>query len=163
MKNERISNEETIKDNVLNYYIDFIPQRKNEKRYREVSEFFLLHYLELYEDKMIRILLKLMICYNLRIYLTDFPVELESNKSKEYSHLVGTDLSTLDIDEWVPVIKHVIEEEISSIQILSINPRFLISINSGFSNELRRIPKNQIKLLKSIVESEGLFLIQLDQ
>lgn len=149
-------------DNVSNYYIDFIPKILNQKSYIEVKNFFISHFLEVYEEKMIRILLKLMICFNLKMYLTDFPIELKSSLSEEYSSLVGTDLMSLPIEKWTTIIKYILKEELSSIQILSFHPRILISIESGFANELRRIPNSCVELIRSIVESEGLYLIEME-
>lgn len=150
-------------DNVSNYFIDFIPKQGNERNYDVVKNYITSHYLEVYEDKIIRILLKLMIYFNLKMYLTDFPIELKSALSKEYSRLVGTDLMSLPIEKWTKVIKYILKEHVSSIQILSIQPRFLISIESEFANELRRIPNSCVNLLRSIVESEGLFLIKMER
>ncbi len=161
MKNLQQKKEMDTIDNVSNYYIDFIPKNDNQKSYIEVKNFFVSHFLEMYEDKMIRILLKLMICFNLKMYLTDFPNELKSSLSKEYSSLVGTDLMSLPIETWTTVVKYILKEELSSIQILSIHPRFLISINTGFAYELRRIPNSHVDIIKSIVESEGLYLIKM--
>lgn len=163
MNNLEQKQEKDTIDNVSNYYIDFIPKKDNQKSYIEVKDFFISHYLDVYEDKMIRILLKLMICFNLKMYLTDFPIELKSALSKEYSSLVGTDLMSLPIERWTKVIKYILKERLSSIQILSIHPRFLISINSGFANELRRIPNSRVDLVRSIVESEGLYLMKMEK
>lgn len=163
MKKLQKNHEKDTIDNVSNYYIDFIPKKDNQFSYLEVKDFFVSHYLELYEDKMIRILLKLLICFNLKVYLTDFPIDLKSSLSKEYANLVGTDLTSLPIEKWTNVIKYILKEELSSVQILSFQPRFLISINSGFANELRRIPNSHVDLVRSIVESEGLYLIKMEK
>lgn len=152
-----------VQGEVSSYYIDFTPSKKNELRYLEIKQFFLENYLDVYQEKIIAILLKLMTYYNFRMYLTDFPYKMDGKKEKEYAALVGTDLCSLSIEEWSSIVRFVIKENISSIQILSNNPRFLISINGNFSNELLRIPKEQVNFIKSIIESEGLYLVLLKE
>lgn len=161
MQEKRQQQSKTLDMEDSNYYIDFIPKRCNE-HYEKVKNYLLTHYIELYEDKMIRILLKLMLSYNLRMYLTDFSTEEQNSKAKQYAHLVGTDLMSLPIEEWVAAVKFVIKENVSSIQVLSNTPRFLFSINGGLCNELRRIPQSDVSLLKSLVEGEGLYLIKME-
>jgi hypothetical protein len=159
--NEKLNTRENIlKDYVNNYYIDFIPKKIINKQYAEMKQFFLENYLESYADKIISILMKLTVYFNLKMYLTDFPLELHSMKSKEYAKLVGADLYSLKIEEWSEIVKFVILEDISTIQILSNNPRFLISINGKFSNELCYIPKDNAEFIKKIVEIEGLYLLK---
>lgn len=150
-------------DNVHNYYVDFIPQGNHLNNYDKVKDFICTNYMEKYENRLIAILLKLMIYFELRMYLTEFPMNSKLKESKEYAKFIGTDLYSLSIEEWVPIIKFVIQENISSVQILSRSPRFLISVNGNFINEFRRIPDSHVQLIKSIVESEGLFLIRMDE
>lgn len=147
-------------DNVHSYYIDFLPQKIENKQYKEIKEFYIENYLECYADKLINILIKLTVFFDLKMYLTEFPQELDTEISKEYSKLVGSDICSFKIEEWTKIIKFVILEDISSVQILSINPRFLISIYGNFFNEFCRIPDSKKKLMKTIVEQEGLFFIE---
>lgn len=160
-KPENIGNDQN--EGIQNYYFDFLPQKIENKQYLEMKEFFLDNYLEIYADKVINILIKLTIYFELRMYLTDFPQELDTEISKEYAELVGTDIASLKIEEWAKIVKFVILEEVSTVQILSINPRFLISISGKFSNELCRIPDDKVEIFKRIVEHEGLYLIKIDK
>lgn len=160
MNNKENIQDNTSYDNVHNYYIDFIPKKIENRQYKEIKQFFLNNYLDNYAEKIISILMKLTVYFNLSMFLTEFPLELDSQESKEYSQLVGTDLYSLTIEEWTRIVNFVILEDISSLQILSKQPRFLISINGKFSNELCRIPENKVELIKEIVETEGLYLLK---
>lgn len=163
MNNKLNIQNNNLKEKVNNYYIDFIPQKIDNKQYVEIKQFFTANYLDSYAHKIISILMKLSIYFNLKMYLTDFPLELESEKSKEYSKLVGTDLCSLEIEEWAKVISFVILEDISTVQVLSKNPRFLISINGKFSNEFCQITDDKAEFIKKIVETEGLYLLKMEK
>lgn len=159
--NDNSDSSKTIQtENIHNYFLDFLPEKTEDQRSVEIQEFYLENHLENYANIVINIIIKLSAFFELGIYLTDFPQVATTKTSRKYEKFVGTDISSFKIEEWTKIIKFVIMEDISTVQILSKNPRFLISINGKLSNEFCQIPDNIVDFIKNMVEHEGLYLIR---
>ena len=101
------------------------------------------------------IVIKLIHYYPAQIYLT----ELDADVEFEYAARVGEDLRSIPLPELSEIITHVIQHDISSVQlVLGNEPYTIISINGHFSVDIYNASDECLDLLKMLTQQERLFL-----
>lgn len=138
------------------YYFDYIPFEAISADYLELEEYFIQTYLPEFAEKLSRILLKMMYLYPCKVYLTE-PIQQTSEINK---FPFSVDIREYAPKELADIIKKVIVDDFSSVQILFIEPQFLISINGEFSTAIYKPSHDIVVLLQKLCLQEGLFLKQ---
>ncbi|MDO4194102.1 MAG: hypothetical protein Q4D24_12420 [Erysipelotrichaceae bacterium] len=140
------------------HVIDFLPKVMESRDFFELEEFMVRHYIDDFAERIIRIILKL-ICYgHSQIFLTELP--------EEYTGLLEhypaeTDLRGLPLEEIAGIIREVVVNDRSSVQILTGSTcRFNISVNGWYSVDVYGLEEEtpEYELVKALVQQEGLFL-----
>ena len=136
------------------YYIDYIPYTTDDSEYLELEEYFIKTYLESFSQKISRIILKLIYCYQCEIYLTE-PL---GKIPEDFNFLFNTNIRRNTPDRLSYVIRQIILNDFSSIDILFTEFTFLITIEGEFAVTIYNVPDEVVQLLNQLVQQEGLFL-----
>lgn len=136
------------------YYIDYIPYTTDDSEYLELEEYFIKTYLESFSKKISRIMLKLIYYYPCEIYLTE-PL---GKIPEDFNVLFNTNIRKNTPDRLSYVIRQIISNDFSSIDILFTEPVFLITIEGEFAVTIYNVPDKSVQLLNQLVQQEGLFL-----
>ncbi len=138
------------------YIIDILPKTMESEGYFELEEYLMDTYIDEYAEKIVRIVLKIINYYSAQIFLTELP-ENYCGELKNYP--VDTDINGLDIKELADIIRYIIKNDISSVQLLlGDSPYFNISISGGFNIDIYGAADDDLELIEMLVRQEGLFL-----
>lgn len=147
-----ISQIEELQESNNCYIIDYLPTTMLGKQYFEIEKFFLKNYIHEFSKKIVNIVIKLIGYYDASIYLT------ESYKIQSL-YPIEKNIRNKSLFEIAKIISHIIEEDISSVQIVfGTSPYALISIGGGFSVSIYNANEEQLQLLDALVTQENLFL-----
>lgn len=136
------------------YYIDYIPYNTSDPKFLELEDYFEKTYLNTFAKKIVTIILKMVYYYECEIFITeDF-----QKKPLKYEIPFDVNIRYESPDKIAYIIKQVIVDDFSSVQILFSTPAFLISISGGFSVAIYQPTEEVIRLLEQLVLQEGLFL-----
>ena len=122
----------------------------------ELEDYFLENYLEVFAEKIIFIVLRILASHNAYIQLTELPVDVK------YSYPTLEDLSDLSYNDLSKIIKDCINCKASAIDILFYEENILIYISSQFDVVVFGKNENLLKDIEEIVTREGLFFIRYD-
>lgn len=141
------------------YCIDIFPKQVESERYFKIEEFCLGEYLKDYAEKISQIVILLSGYYKMEIYLT----EVCGKKHAKLKELAGKNLAGLGYKKLRKIIKRVICEDISSVEILIPEEEFEISIGGGFNTAVYNIQGEAEELVKQLVESRQLFFRKIEE
>lgn len=133
------------------FIIGIRPKTIQNEIYFELEDYLLESYLMKFSTKICMIIIKLIHYYAAKIYLTDCSDEKLKN-------MVGIDIRHKKLFDLETILKYVIENDKSSVQILFSDGQFLISVNGNFSVEVYNANEEQIVLIETLVKQENLFL-----
>lgn len=122
----------------------------------ELEDYFLENYLEVFTEKIIFIVLRILASHNAYIQLTELPVDVK------YSYSTLEDLSDLSYNDLSKIIKDCINCKASALNILFYKENILIRISSQFDVVVFGKDENLLKDIEEIVTREGLFFIRYD-
>lgn len=122
----------------------------------ELEDYFLENYLEVFAEKIIFIVLRILASHNVYIQLTELPVDVK------YSYPTLEDLSDLSYNDLSKIIKDCINCKASALNILFYKENILIRISSQFDVVVFGKNENLLKDIEEIVTREGLFFIRYD-
>jgi len=141
------------------YAIDLFPEPIYHDGFYELEDYFLETFLQEFADKISRIVIKMIHYYDAIIYITEFP---EDAPRTEYHTMTDQDLRSLPLQQIVNIVQFVVTQGRTSVGLIFPETPFVIEIRGGdeFSVSVYGIQHNQkeIRILKALVEQEGLFL-----
>lgn len=144
-----------LQENSDCHYIDVLPKRIAGDDFFALEEYLLETCLHDFAKSISGIVIKLIHYYPAQIYLT----ELDADVEFEYAARVGEDLRSIPLPELSEIITHVIQHDISSVQlVLGNEPYTIISINGHFSVDIYNASDECLDLLKMLTQQERLFL-----
>lgn len=133
------------------FSIDILPKTIQNETYFDLEDYLLERCLKDFSSKICIIIIKLIHYYPAKIYLTECSDETLKD-------MVGNDIRQKSLFDLEKIIKYVIENDKSSVQILLSDTPFLISINGEFSVAIYNADDEQAALIESLVNQENLFL-----
>lgn len=147
---------ETINKLVENdeyYYIDYIPHNPVSSGYLELEAYYIQNYLDIFADKVSRILLQLIWQYPCCICLGE-----SSKRIEEYKHIQPfTDIRSYSPEQLNNIIQTVIKEDFNFLSILFSERETLLSVGGEFQVVLYQPSNEMILFTKLLCEAEGLF------
>lgn len=139
------------------YYIDYLPERCMGDRFYEFEEYYFRHNLNRFCEKISNIVITLLAYYDAAGVMTEFPDGYTGDYKNLYDE--SMDIAKQDFEYISDLIRFVLTDEISSIQLLIGKDRdMLFSINNRNSIEIINANLEQIDLIHKIVTQEGLYL-----
>jgi len=139
------------------YYIDYLPEKCMGDRFYEFEEYYFSHNLNSFCDKVSNVVITLLAYYDASGVMTEFP----DGYIGDYKKLIdeSVDIAKQDFESISDLIRFVLTDEISSIQLLIGKDRdMLFSINNRNSIEIINANSEQIDLIQKLVTQEGLYL-----
>lgn len=139
------------------YYIDYLPQKCMGDRFYEFEEYYFVHNLNSFCDKVSNVVITLLAYYDASGVMTEFPDGYIGDYKKLYDYRMN--IAKEDFEYIADMIRFVLTKEISSIQLLIGKDRdTLFSINNRNSIEIINANLEQIDLIQKLVTQEGLYL-----
>ena len=139
------------------YYIDYLPQKCMGDRFYEFEEYYFIHNLNSFCDKVSNVVITLLAYYDASGVMTEFPDGYIGDYKKLYDYRMN--IAKEDFEYIADMIRFVLTKEISSIQLLIGKDRdTLFSINNRNSIEIINANLEQIDLIQKLVTQEGLYL-----
>lgn len=139
------------------YYIDYLPEKCMGDRFYEFEEYYFRHNLNSFCEKISNIVITLLAYYDASGVMTEFLDGYTGDYKKLYDE--SMDIAKQDFEYISDLIRFVLTDEISSIQLLIGKGRdMLFSINNRNSIEIINASSEQIDLIHKIVTQEGLYL-----
>lgn len=148
-----------------NYHcIDYWPEISMSDRFSDLEDFVLNNYIEEFAEKMFRIVFKLMAYYDVRIFfeVSRLDPDDDCGEADSFSSYRNRDLSDQSLEKIRQLLRYVVcNEKWSELTIMLVQPDIMIDITNGinigiYKNEIENL--ESFKLIKQIVESEGLFI-----
>lgn len=139
------------------YYIDYLPEKCMGDRFYEFEEYYFSHNLNSFCDKVSNVVITLLAYYDASGVMTEFP----DGYIGDYKKLIdeSVDIAKQDFESISDLIRFVLTDEISSIQLLIGKDRdMLFSINNRNSIEIINANSEQIDLIQKLVTQGGLYL-----
>lgn len=134
-------------------FVDYVPYEAGNPDFLELEDYFEQTYLPLFAEKISRMMLKIMYFTSCRVYLTK-----PSRPCDDFAY--DTDIRSYSPEKMDRLIRKVIVEDFSSLQVLLDSPRLLVSVCGGFSVTFYGLSEetSSFDVFRMLVDQEGLFL-----
>lgn len=150
-------------DSIMNnettaYLVDFVPFTFPNEDYFELEKFLEKSYKSKYAEKIVFISFTLMYYYDCSVFL-DNDVE-----DSIYPDLLNKDLRKIGLDKLENIIKTIIVEDYSALNIIIKNndAYSLMRIEDGYQTLFFNVSGKDLKIIKELVTHQGLFLKKVD-